>query len=112
MRPHSRQPTRLLRPWDSPGKITGVGCHFLLQCMKVISESEVAQLRPTLRDPIDCSLQGSCVHWIFQVSVLEWSAIAFSDESLQNCSIFSLTLHPVSLSPSLFLSYLISIPSC
>ena len=47
MRPHRRQPTRLPRPWDSPGKNTGVGCHFLLQCMKVKSESEVAQSCPT-----------------------------------------------------------------
>ena len=66
MRPHRQQPTRLRRPWDSPGKNTGVGCHFLLQCMKVKSESEVAQSCPTLRDPMDCSLPGSSVHGIFQ----------------------------------------------
>ena len=65
--------------WDSPGKNTGVGCHFLLQCMKVKSESEVAQSCPTLCDPMDCSLPGSSVHGIFQVRVLEWGAIAFSD---------------------------------
>ena len=76
--PHRWQPTRLLRPWDSPGKNTGVGCHFLLQCMKVESESEVAQSGPTLRDPMDCSLPGSSVHGIFQTRVLEWGAIAFS----------------------------------
>ena len=64
------------RPWDSPGKSTGVGCHFLLQCMTVKSESEVTQLCPTLRDPIDCSLPGSSVHGIFQARVLEWGAIA------------------------------------
>ena len=75
---HRRQPNRLPRPWDSPGKNTGVGCHFLLQCMKVRSESEVAQSCPTLRDPTDCSLPGSSVHGIFQARVLEWSAIAFS----------------------------------
>ena len=75
---HRRQPTRLPRPWDSLGKNTGVGCHFLLQCMKVKSESEVAQLCPTLSDPMDCSLPGSPVHGIFQARVLEWSAIAFS----------------------------------
>ena len=69
---------RLLRPWDSPGKNSGVGCHFLLQCMKVKSESEVAQSCPTLRDPMDCSLPGSSVHGIFQARVLEWGAIAFS----------------------------------
>ena len=63
------------RPRDSPGKNTGVGCHFLLQCMKVKSESEVAQSYLTLRDPTDCSLPGSSVHGIFQARVLEWSAI-------------------------------------
>ena len=72
---HRWQPTRLRRPWDSPGKNTGVGCHFLLQCMKVKSESEVAQWCPTLSDPMDCSLPGSSVHGIFQARVLEWGAI-------------------------------------
>ena len=76
--PHRRQPTRLPRPWDSPGKNTGVGCHFLLQCMKVKSESEVAQSCPTLCNPMDYSLPGSSVHGIFQARVLEWGAIAFS----------------------------------
>ena len=75
---HRGQPTRLPRPWDSPGKNTGVGCHFLLQCMKVKSEREVTQSCPTLRDPMDCSLSGSSVHGIFQARVLEWGAIAFS----------------------------------
>ena len=65
-------------PWDSPGKNTGVGCHFLLQCVKVKSESEVTQSCPTLRDPMDCSLPDSSVHGIFQARVLEWVAIAFS----------------------------------
>ena len=65
-------------PWDSPGKNTGVGCHFLLQCMKVKSEREVAQSCLTLSDPMDCSLPGSSVHGIFQAGVLEWGAIAFS----------------------------------
>ena len=78
VRSHGLQPTRLLSPWDSPGKNTGVGCHFLLQCMKVESESEVAQLCPTLCDPMDCSLPGSSIHGIFQARVLEWGAIAFS----------------------------------
>ena len=76
--PHRRQPTRLPCPWDSPGKNTGVGCHFLLQCMKVKSESEVAQSCPTLRDPMDCSLPDSSIHRIFRAWVLEWGAIAFS----------------------------------
>ena len=75
LQPHRQQPTRLLCPWDSPGKNTGVGCHFLLQHMKVKSESEVAQLCPTLHDPMDCSLPGSSVHGIFQARVLEWGAI-------------------------------------
>ena len=66
------------QPWDSPGKNTGVGCHFLLQCIKVKSESEVAQPCPTLRNTMDCSLPGSSVHGIFQARVLEWGAIAFS----------------------------------
>ena len=78
VRPHRRQPIRLPRPWDSPGKNTGVGCHFLLQCMKEKSESEVAQSCPTLSDPMDCSLPGSSIHEIFQARVLEWGAIAFS----------------------------------
>ena len=78
VQPHRRQPTRLPRPWDSPGKNTGVGCHFLLQCVKVKSESEVAQLCPTLSNPIDCSLPGSSIHGIFQARALEWGGIAFS----------------------------------
>ena len=65
-------------PWDPPGKNTGVGCHFLLQCMKVKSESEVAQSCPTLSDPMDCSLPGSSVHGIFQARVLECIVLAFS----------------------------------
>ena len=91
VRPPRQQPPRLPHPWDSPGKNTGVGCHFLLQCMKVKSESEVAQSCPTLSDPMDCSLPGSSVHGIFQARVLEWGAIAFSyiknatAKSLQSC---------------------------
>ena len=66
------------RPWDSPGKNTGVGCHFLLQCMKLKSEIEVSQSCPTLHDPLGCSLPGSSVHGIFKARVLEGVAIAFS----------------------------------
>ena len=84
LQPHRRQPTRLPRPWDSPGKNTGVGCHFLLQCMKVKSESEKWKC-PTLHDPMDCSLPGSSVHGIFQARVLEWGAIAFSDICVYVC---------------------------
>ena len=79
VRPHRRQLTRLPRPWDSPGKNAGVGCHFFLQCMKVKSEREVVQSCLTLRDPMDCSLPGSSIHGIFQARVLEWGAIAFSE---------------------------------
>ena len=78
VQPHRRWLTRLPHPWDSPGKNIGVGCHFLLQCMKVKSESEVAQSYPTLRDLMDCSSPGSSIHGIFQARVLEWGAIAFS----------------------------------
>ena len=86
--PHRRQPTRFPCSWDSPGKNTGVDCHFLLQCMKVKSESErVAQLCPTLSNPMDCSLPGSSVHGIFPARVLEWGAIAFSTENVLECVI-------------------------
>ena len=74
VRPHRQQPTRLPRPWDFPGKNTGLGCHFLLQCMKVKSEREVTQSCPTPSDPMDCSPPGSSVHGIFQARVLEWGA--------------------------------------
>ena len=85
VRPHRRQPIRLCCPWDSPGKNTGLGCHFLLQCMKVKRESELAQSCPTVSDPMDCSLPGSSVHGIFQARVLDWVAIS------QKCIIFSVS---------------------
>ena len=78
VRPHRQQPTRLPHSWDSPGKNTGVGCHFLLQWMKVKSESEISQSCLTLSDPMDCSLLGSSIHGIFQARILEWVAISFS----------------------------------
>ena len=78
VQPQRRQPTRLPCPWDSPGKNTGVGCHLLLQCMKVKRESEVAQSCLTPSDPMDCSPPGPSVHGIFQARVLEWGVIAFS----------------------------------
>ena len=84
MQPHRRQPTRFPPLWDSPGKNTGVDCHFLLQCVKVKSESEVAQSCPTVSDPMDCSLPGSSVHGIFQARVLEWVAIAFFEYFLSS----------------------------
>ena len=86
VQPHRRQPIRLPRPGDSPGKSTGVGCHFLLQFMKVKSESEVAQSCLTLHNPMDCSLPGASVHGIFQARVLEWGAIAFSKEEILSFS--------------------------
>ena len=86
VRPHRRQPTRLPCPWDYPGKNTGVGCHFLLQCMKVKSESEVVQSCPTPSDPMDCSPPGSSIHGIFQARVLEWGAIAFSQLNNNKCA--------------------------
>ena len=90
VRPHRRQPTRLPHPWDSPGKNTGVGCHFLLQCMKVKSESEVAQSCLTLRGPMDHSLPVSSVHGIFQARVLEWGATALSHEQRRIYQFFQL----------------------
>ena len=86
MRPHRRQPTRLPCPWDSPGKNTGVGCHFLLQCMKVKRESEVAQLSPTLSDPMDCSPPVSSIHEILQARVLAWASISTRPHSKESTS--------------------------
>ena len=88
VRPHRLQLTRLPHPWDFPGKNTGVGCHFLLQCMKVKSESEVAQSCPTPSDPMDCSLPVSSVCGIFQARVLEWGVIAFSVLSPSVCYMY------------------------
>ena len=99
VRPHRQKPTRLPRSWDSPGKNTGVGCHFLLQCMKVKSEREVAQSCPTLRDPMDYSLPGSSIHGIFQARVLEWGVIALIHCKLSNRSTWvkqALLYHPLS----------------
>ena len=122
VRPHRRQPTRLPRPWDSPGKNTGMGCHFLLQGMKVKSESEVTQSCPTLSDPMDCSPPGSSVHGIFQARVLEWVPLrsplslllVFSKDYILNCSftfylliIFSYYFHP-----SAFLRIILIFCSC
>ena len=100
--PQRRQPTRLPRPWDFPGKNTGVGCHFLLQCRKVKSEREVTQSCPTLSDPMDCSLPGSSVHGIFQARVLEWGATAFSFGRYKNIYFISFSL------PCLYLLFLIA----
>ena len=82
--PHRWQPARLPCPWDSPGKNTGVGCHFPLQRMKVKSESEVAQSCTTLRNPMDYSLPGSSVHGIFQARVLEWGARSLVENKTLN----------------------------
>ena len=117
VRHHRRQPTRLSCPRDSPVKNTGVGCHFLLQCMKVKSVSEVAQSCLTLNDPMDCSLAGSSVHRIFQAR-LEWVAIAFSSclvmfNSLRPHGLQHTRLPCPSLSPSLLklMSIELMIPS-
>ena len=101
VRPHRQQPTRLPRPWDSLGKNTGVGYHFRLQCMKVKSQSEVAQSCPTLRNPMDCSLPGSSVHGIFQARVLEWGAIAFSKFHSSSCLILKIVLKYAAAAKSL-----------
>ena len=98
MQPHRRQPTRLPRPWGSPGKNTGVGCHFLLQCMKVKSESEVAESCPTPSNPMDCSPPGSSIHGIFQARVLEWVAIAFSIIYTYICIYLYTEIYPVLIS--------------
>ena len=90
VRPHRWQPTRSPCPWDSPGKNTGVGCHFLLQCMKVKSQSEVAQTCLTLCDPMDCSPPGSSTNGIFQARVLEWGAITFQFSSVHFSSVAQL----------------------
>ena len=81
VRPHRQQPTRFSCPWDSPGKNTGVGCHFLLQCMKVKSESEVVQSCRTLSDPMDCSLLGFSIHGIFRQEY--WSAVPLPSPAMQ-----------------------------
>ena len=107
VRPQRQQPIRLPHPWDSPGKNTGVGCHFLLQCMKVKSESGVAQSCPTLSYPMDCSPPGSSIHGIFQARVLEWGAIAFSGFS----SYYTASFFLISLVPSL-LSSLLTLEGC
>ena len=103
-RPHRRQPTRLPRPWDSPGKNTGVGCHFLLLCMQVKSESEVVQSCPTLSDCVDCSPPGSSIHGIFQARVLEWVAFAFS-VSCFSCVQFFVTLWTIVLKAPLSMGF-------
>ena len=96
--PLRRQPTRLPRPRDSPGKNTGVGCHFLLQCRKVKRENGVTQSCPTLSDPMDCSLPSSSVHGIFQARVMEWGSIAFSK--------FSVYVHIIEYHPWLRTHYI------
>ena len=92
VQPHRRPPTRLPHPWDSAGKNTGVGCHFLLQCMKVKSESEVAQSCPTLSDPMDCSLPGSSIHGIFQASIVEWGCHCLLQSMIEALNIYLLDL--------------------
>ena len=114
VRLHRRQPIRLPRPWDSPGKKTGAGCHFLLQFMKVKSESEVTQSCPTLHDTMDCSLPGSSIHGIFHARVLEWGAIYFwmlykHTNIKEQCQSFAVTLDfATAQSPWLVLSLIMT----
>ena len=100
VRPHRRQPTRLPRPWDSPGRNTGVGCRFLLQCMKVKSESEVAESCPTLATPWTAAYQAPPSMGFFQARVLEWGAIAFSVSSFRRLYIITsqMPFHPCACS--------------
>ena len=105
VRPQRQQATRLPCPWDSPGKNTGVGCHFLLQCMKVKSEREVAQSCPTPSDPMDCSPPGSSAHGIFQARVLEW--ILAASKFLLLLSFLSLSLSKKPTFPSMNSSHLL-----
>ena len=108
--PHIQWPTRLPHPWDSPGKNTGVGCHFLLQHMKVKRESEVAQWCPTLSDPMDCSLPGSSVHGISRQEY--WSGVPLPSLSHDlELPIFSSSLYLLSSLLLLFL-LLISMSVC
>ena len=106
---HGLEHPRLPCPWDSPGKNTGVGCHFLLQCMKMKSESEVAQSYPTLSDPMDCSLPGSSIHGIFQARVLEWGAIALGNQKTSCGSLYCDT-HFMSVAWNQNLQYLWGMP--
>ena len=113
VRPQRRQPTRLPHPWDSPGKNTGVACHFLLQYMKVKSESEVAQSCVILHNPMDCSPPGSSFHGIFQARVLDWGAIAFSSPHMHGHLKSILSSHfsfPSPLPSFLCLSFNIHLP--
>ena len=97
VQPHRWNPSRLPHPWDSPGKNTGMGCHFLLQCVKVKSEREVTQSCPTLSDLVDCSLPGFSIHRIFQARVLEWGAIAFSVNFPYTCIFLFQIFYPFKL---------------
>ena len=106
VRPHRRQPTRLPRPWDSPGKNTGAGCHFLLQCMKVKNESEVAQSYLILSGPMDFSLPSSSIHGIFQARVLEWLSLP----SLVSCNSDKQNKIPVGVITSDLPTFLLHLP--
>ena len=109
VRPQRRQPTRLLHPWDSPGKNTGVGCHFLLQCVKVKSECEVTQSCPTLCDPMDCSLPGSSIRGISRQEY--WSGVPLpSPRSMaRKLQFFNISLKQIigekNMSPDSFLVF-------
>ena len=105
--PHRWQPTRLCHPWGFPGKSTGVGGNFLLQCMKVKRESEVIQSCLTLSDPMDHSLPGSSIHGIFQARVLKWGAIAFSDTSFYSTIFYDYdNIHHYQMASKLWYSHM------
>ena len=107
MRPHRWKSTRLHCPWDSPGKNTGVGCHFLLQCMKMkVKSLSLAQSCLTFSDTMDCSLPGSYVHGIFQARILEWVAMPSSrDGTMEKLKIGKGLHQGYILSPCLFNFY-------
>ena len=90
MQPHRWQPTRLCCPWDSPGKNTGVGCHFLLQCMKVKSESEVSQLCLTLSDPIEVNPPGSSIHGFSRQEYWSWVSLPSPNLNLEGLKLKAL----------------------
>ena len=103
LQPHRRQPTRLPCPWDSLGKNTGVGCHFLLQCMKVKSESEVAQSCPTLCHPMDCVAHQAPPSMGFSRQE-DWSGVPLPSlmDGVGSCKqLLTTCTHPLSTSPML-----------
>jgi len=102
--PHRQQPTTLPRTWDSPGKNTGVGCHLLLQCMKIKNEREAAQSCPTLSDPMDCSLPGFSVHGFSRQEY--WSGVPLPSPTSHVPSVIVVIIHSFIYSFSTFTAYM------